>query len=94
MDKIEHTTGHEDQLSNLNRIIGQLEGIKKMINDKRYCVDILQQIKAAKSALRTVENNVLNKHIEHCISNAINNSAQSDIQQKIQELQKLLKNYN
>lgn len=94
MDKIEHATGHEDQLSNLNRIIGQLEGIKKMINDKRYCVDILQQIKAAKSALRTVENNVLNKHIEHCISNAINNSAQSDIQQKIQELQKLLKNYN
>ena len=65
-----------------------------MINDKRYCVDILQQIKAAKSALRTVENNVLNKHIEHCISTAINNANQLEINQKIQELQKLLKNYN
>lgn len=94
MDKTTHTTGHNDQLSNLNRIIGQLEGIKKMINDKRYCVDILQQIKAAKSALRTVENNVLNKHIEHCISTAINNANQLEINQKIQELQKLLKNYN
>lgn len=94
MDKTIHTTGHNDQLSNLNRIIGQLEGIKKMINDKRYCVDILQQIKAAKSALRTVENNVLNKHIEHCISTAINNANQMEINQKIQELQKLLKNYN
>lgn len=94
MDKTTHTTGYNDQLSNLNRIIGQLEGIKKMINDKRYCVDILQQIKAAKSALRTVENNVLNKHIEHCISTAINNANQLEINQKIQELQKLLKNYN
>lgn len=94
MDKTTHTTGHNDQLSNLNRIIGQLEGIKKMINDKRYCVDILQQIKAAKSALRNVENNVLNKHIEHCISTAINNANQMEINQKIQELQKLLKNYN
>ena len=45
-------TSHNNQLTSLKRIEGQIRGIIKMINDEKYCIDILNQIKAAKSACR------------------------------------------
>ena len=55
---------HNKQLASLKRIEGQIRGIINMINDGKYCVDILNQVKAAKSALVTVESKILKKHIE------------------------------
>ena len=56
-------TTHKDQIPSLRRIEGQVKGIQSMIEDDKYCIDILNQIKAVKSALVSVENKILNKHI-------------------------------
>lgn len=76
---------HSDNLSKLNRILGQVEGIKKMIEEERYCLDIIYQIKAIRSALKNVEKNILNKHIHHCVASSFN-SPKEELQQKIDEL--------
>ena len=55
----------------LRRIEGQIRGIAKMIDDDKYCIDILTQISAASSALRSVALNLLDDHLEHCVSQAL-----------------------
>jgi len=55
----------------LNRISGQVEGIRKMVDDSRYCVDILTQIAAVRSALSGVGQFVLEDHLKTCVSTAI-----------------------
>ena len=64
---------HNKQLASLKRIEGQIRGIINMINDGKYCVDILNQVKAAKSALVTVESKILKKHIESCVKSSLKN---------------------
>ena len=58
---------HKDQISSLRRIEGQIRGITKMIEEDKYCIDILNQIKAAKSAIKTVENKILKTHLKNFI---------------------------
>ena len=82
-------TTHKDQIPSLRRIEGQVKGIQAMIEDAKYCIDILNQIKAAKSALVSVENKILNKHIEECIENSL--SSDKKLKDKIEELKKVLK---
>jgi DNA-binding FrmR family transcriptional regulator len=55
----------------MRRIEGQLRGIAKMIEDDKYCIDILTQISAASSALRSVALNLLDEHLDHCVSHAL-----------------------
>ena len=55
----------------LRRIEGQIRGIAKMIDDDKYCIDILTQISAVSSALRAVALNLLDEHLDHCVSSAI-----------------------
>ncbi len=81
---------HKKQLSSLNRISGQINGIKKMIDNRRYCVDILTQLKAVKAAVHRVEQNVLKQHMQHCIVNAVASENEVEIQNKIDELMLLL----
>jgi len=81
---------HTDQLPGLNRIEGQVKGIKKMIEDRRYCVDILTQLKAVKAAVHKVEQEVLKTHMHHCLRNAVESKDDSEIQTKIDELMQLL----
>lgn len=78
---------HQENLPRLNRISGQIEGIKKMIEDNRYCPDILIQIKAVRSALRAVESKILAKHLQHCVAQSFN--SEEDREKKIAELQTL-----
>jgi CsoR family transcriptional regulator, copper-sensing transcriptional repressor len=60
----------KDQLSNrLNRIEGQVRGISKMVNDDKYCIDILTQISAAQAALDKVALELLREHTKHCLNN-------------------------
>ena len=84
---------HVAQIASLNRAIGQLGGIKQMIEERRYCVDILTQLSAARSAIRTLELNILNTHIGHCVAHAatLNDSKKAD--EKLVELQMLMKRY-
>jgi DNA-binding FrmR family transcriptional regulator len=76
---------HADNLPRLSRISGQIDGIKKMIEEERYCVDIVNQIKAVRSALKSVEKNILQKHIKHCVAASFN-ASKTEQEQKINEL--------
>ena len=58
---------HKENLSRLNRIAGQIEGIKKMIEDGRDCPDIISQLRAVRSAVKSVESNILEKHLPNVL---------------------------
>jgi DNA-binding FrmR family transcriptional regulator len=80
---------HDKEIKNLNRIEGQIKGIKNMIEERKYCVEILNQISAAKSALSSVEGKILKRHIRHCVKESILSDEHFD--EKIYELIKVLK---
>ena len=61
----------EDMLRRLARIRGQIEGIGRMVEDERYCPDIMQQFAAVHSAMRSAEKQLLANHLEHCATHAI-----------------------
>ena len=81
---------HADQLVRLTRIEGQVRGIRKMVEDRRYCVDIATQLKAVKAALTKVELGVLEKHIHHCVRDAVASGKPEEIDQKIEEIVRLV----
>ncbi|EIM63283.1 metal-sensitive transcriptional regulator [Desulfobacter postgatei] len=82
--------GYKDQIPSLNRIEGQIKGIKKMVEDRRYCVDILTQLKAVKAAVHKVEQEILKSHMQHCLMHAVQSKNENDILEKIEELMQLL----
>lgn len=81
---------HSEFLPRLNRIEGQLSGIQKMIQDGRYCVDILVQFRAAMAALRSIEVSIFERHLQHCLSSALLSKDKKQVEEKIQELKQLL----
>ena len=80
---------HKEQVPSLKRIEGQIRGIQKMIDDQKYCVDILNQIKAVKNSITTVEGKILKKHLNECIKESFSKKDSCD--EKIEEIVKLLK---
>lgn len=88
------TPCHKDELKKLNRITGQIEGVKKMIEDCRYCPDILTQLRAIRSAVRGVEARVLEKHLQSCVRDAMESGDHKKAGEKIDELVKLFKRYD
>ena len=66
---------------------GQLEGVKKMIEELRYCPDILIQLRAARSAIRAVESNILKTHLQSCVAQSF--ASEEDKEQKLNELKEL-----
>ncbi len=81
---------HEDNLVALRRIEGQVRGVQRMIEDRKYCIDILNQIHAIKGALGRVEENILEKHFQHCVTEAVKGSSEKERQQKLGEILKLV----
>ncbi len=61
----------DDYAKRLRRIEGQVRGIAKMIDDDKYCIDVLTQISAVNSALQAVALGLLDEHLSHCVSNAV-----------------------
>ena len=78
---------HNNELPRLNRIIGQLEGIKKMIDEQRCCSDILMQLKAVRSAVLSVEKNILATHLEKCVAESFEDK--NTAEDKISEIKDL-----
>ena len=74
----------------LNRIEGQVRGVSKMIDEERYCMDVLQQIQAIKAAISRVEDAVLKDHAATCVENAIASGNVNNQRQKFSELIDLL----
>ena len=73
-------------LQRLSRIQGQVGGVARMIEEERYCIDILTQIQAVKSALRKVEDEILKSHSSHCVAHAIESGDIRDARRKFAEL--------
>lgn len=81
---------HKDKLNRLSRIEGQVRGVASMIEDGRYCIDILNQLQAIKAALARVESKILKDHVATCVSEAMNAGDTDDQKKKIDELVDLL----
>ncbi|MDP3404443.1 MAG: metal-sensitive transcriptional regulator [Brevundimonas sp.] len=77
-------------LNRLSRIEGQVRGIGRMVEDDRYCVDVLTQLQAVRAALTRVENEVLKDRLDHCVMQAMTGDALSERQAKAGELIELL----
>jgi len=73
-------------LSRLNRIEGQVRGLAKMVEDDRYCIDVVTQVQAVIAALRKVEGEILGDHIAHCVEHAIKSGDKKAQREKVQEL--------
>ena len=86
-------TTHQEQLEFLKKIEGQIRGIQKMIEEKRYCVDIMIQIQSIIGALHRVENEIFKKHLEGCVVNAIKGKSEREKQQKIDEVVELVSKF-
>jgi CsoR family transcriptional regulator, copper-sensing transcriptional repressor len=74
----------------LKRIEGQVRGLARMVDEDRYCIDIVTQISAVRAALRRVEEEVLRDHVSHCVEGAINSGNRADQRRKIAELMAVL----
>ena len=81
---------HEDNLVALRRIEGQVRGVQRMIEERKYCIDILNQIYAVKGALSRIEDKILKKHFRNCVTEAVIGSSEKEKQQKIDEILKLI----
>lgn len=85
---------YSKEVSRLNRIAGQVEGIKKMIAERRYCPEILNQLRAVRSAVNSVEANILETHLDACVADALSAGNEKERKQKMSELKELYKKYN
>ena len=79
---------HKDQISSIRRIEGQIRGIEKMIENGEYCIDILNQLKAAKNSIASVEGKILKTHIEDCVKESLSGD---QFEEKVDEIIKTLK---
>lgn len=73
-------------LKRLKRVEGQVRGLARMVEDDRYCIDIVTQIAASRAALRRVEEEILRDHVAHCVDHAIASGNRDDQRKKIAEL--------
>jgi len=77
-------------LKRLSRIEGQVRGLSRMVEDDRYCIDIVTQVAAVRAALKKVEEEVLRDHVAHCVEHAIRSGDAEDQRRKVAELMDVL----
>jgi len=70
-----YSINREDYLKRLRRIEGQVRGLQRMVDEDKYCIDVLTQISSVTSALRSVGIGLLDEHIRHCVRNAAEDNA-------------------
>ena len=76
---------HTESLIYLRKIEGQIRGVQKMIDQKRYCIDILTQLHSIVGAILSVEDKVLKKHLENCVVSACRSSSEGERRTKMEE---------
>lgn len=74
----------------LSRIEGQVRGLARMVDEDRYCIDVVTQISAVRAALRRAEEEILRDHVAHCVEHAIASGDKKDQRQKIAEIMDVL----
>ncbi|MGB3718765.1 MAG: transcriptional regulator [Proteobacteria bacterium] len=81
-------------LRRLGRIEGQVRGLARMVEEGRYCIDIVTQISAVRAALRRVEEEILRDHVAHCVEHAIASGNAEEQRKKVAELIDVLSRSN
>ena len=81
-------------LKRLSRIEGQVRGLAKMVEEQRYCIDVVTQISAVRAALRRVEEEILKDHVGHCVEHAIASGNKQEQRNKVAELMEVLARSN
>jgi CsoR family transcriptional regulator, copper-sensing transcriptional repressor len=81
-----YTKDKDALVKRLHRIEGQVRGIERMVDDDRYCIDILTQIAAVNTALESLAFKILDEHVRHCVAGALSSGDQADAQTKTEEL--------
>ena len=79
-------------LNRINYLSGHLEGIKKMIKDDKYCIDVIKQNEAEMAAIKKVNRIILENHLNTCVTEAIKGKNEKERKKKIQELLEIFKN--
>jgi DNA-binding FrmR family transcriptional regulator len=77
-------------LKRLNRIEGQVRGLGRMVEEDRYCIDVVTQISAVRAALRRAEEEILRDHVAHCVEHAIASGDKDDQRRKLVEIMEVL----
>ena len=77
-------------LKRLSRIEGQVRGIVRMVEDDRYCIDVVTQISAVRAALRRAEEEILRDHVGHCVEHAIASGNKTEQRKKVAEIMDVL----
>jgi len=80
------TEAKSSVLKRLKRIEGQVRGLARMVEDDRYCIDIVTQLSAVRAALRKAEEEILADHVAHCVENAIASGNKTEQRRKVAEL--------
>jgi len=90
---MDNMTNHEQELARLRRIEGQIRGLQKMIEEKRYCVDILTQINSVVGAIEKVEENILGRHLKGCVERSFAKGSREDRVKKVDEIIDVLRRF-
>ena len=81
-----YTASKDQLLKRLSRIEGQVRGVEKMVENDRYCIDILTQIAAVNTALESLAFKILDEHVRHCVAGALTSGDTDDALAKTEEL--------
>ena len=78
----------------LKTVGGQIDGLIKMVEDDRYCIDISTQLMASISILKNINKDVLRSHLEHCVYDSLSQKDENDVRIKIDEIEKIIDKLN
>lgn len=90
---MEQRTTHKEQLEFLKKIEGQVRGLQRMIEEERYCIDIIIQIHSVIGALHRVEDEIFRKHIDGCVVHALKGKSEAEKQKKVDEIVELISRF-
>lgn len=85
---------HDDEIKRLNRVAGQVEGIKRMIGEGRYCPEILSQLRAVRSAVKGIETEILRRHLSSCVTSAMQSGDKESRMKSIEEVTRLFSKFD
>jgi len=80
---------HSAEVARLNRVAGQIEGVKQMIAEKRYCPEIIAQLRAVQAATKAIESELLKRHLGACVKEAFQSNDATEVDTKIDELMRI-----
>lgn len=84
---------HKEELDRLRKIEGQIRGVQKMIQEGRYCVDILQVLSSVQGAIGKVEDQILRRHLEGCVNHAVKSGSSKQRNEKFNEILELVSKF-